>query len=122
MPHVHLRRGYSGRFDENSLDFSDRVDAEDKRLIAQRVDFDESWQALFDDLCRKQLDNYLRLLGYSTISIHEGARILKSAMQLPLGECAMRAADDSLKYRLLRQGKYRALLLLYRGKRWRRAQ
>ena len=117
-----LDGGCSGRFDANSLAFSDKVDKEVRRLLSLKVDFDASWQADYCDLCRKQFDNYLRLLAYGKTSVPEAAALLGKAMQTDLAKNAMTAADDSLKYRLLRRGQYRTLLLLYRGRRRLHAQ
>lgn len=117
-----LGSGYSGRFDADSLAYSDKVDKEVRRLLAQKVDFDASWQADYCDLCRKQFDNYLRLLAYGKTPVSEAAVLLRDAMRTELARNALTAADDSFKYRLLRRGRYRTLLLLYRGKRWLHAQ
>ncbi len=117
-----LGSGYSGRFDANALVLSEKVDKEVRRLLSEKVNFDASWQKDYCDLCRKQLDNYLRLLAYGKTSTSEGTGLLRDAMRTELAQNAMCAADDSLKYRLLRRGLYRELLLLYRGKRWMHAQ
>ena len=114
--------GFAGRFDADSLIQSDKTDRTVRRLLSEKVDFDASWQAGYDDLCRKQLDNYVRLLAYSGTSLSEGTALLQKAMQTQLAACALSAADDSLKYRLLRRGRYRTLLCLYRGKRCLHAQ
>ncbi|MBQ7542071.1 MAG: glycosyltransferase family 2 protein [Clostridia bacterium] len=117
-----LGPGHSGDFDADSIFYYDRVDREVRRLLAQKVRFDDAWQALFDDLCRKQLDNYLRLLSYGTTPVRKAAALLRDVMRLELSQNALRAADDSLKYRLLRRGRYALLVRLHRGKRWRHAQ
>ena len=114
--------GFAGRFDADSLVHADKVDKTVRRLLADKVDFDASWQADYDDLCRKQLDNYVRLLAYSGARVSDGAELLQKAMRTDLAKDALSAADDSLKYRLLRRGRYRALLWLYRGKRCLHAQ
>ena len=112
-----LGSGYSGRFDADALAFSDKVDKQVRRLLREKVDFDASWQADYCDLCRKQFDNYLRLLAYGKTPAPEAAAILREAMQTDLAKNAMTAADESFKYRLLRRGQYRALLWLYRARR-----
>lgn len=117
-----LGKGHSGDFDAGSLRLYDRVDAEILRLLASRVTVDDTWRALYDDLCRKQFDNYLRMLAYSRIPIRKGCALLREAMGLALTQNALAAADDSLKYRLLRRSRYRLLLWLHRGKGWLYAQ
>lgn len=114
--------GYAGRFDADSLVNTDKVDRTVRRLLCGRVDFDASWQADYNDLCRKQLDNYVRLLAYGKTPVSEGAALLRKAMRTDLAKNALSAADDSLKYRLLRRGQYGALLWLYRGRRRLHAQ
>ena len=117
-----LGTGHSGDFDAGSLRFYERVDAEIFRLLSTRVTADDTWRALYNDLCRKQFDNYLRLLACSRVPIAKGTALLREAMTLPLVQNALSAADDSLKYRLLRRGQFRLLLMLHRGKRWLHAQ
>lgn len=114
--------GFAGRFDADSLVCADKVDHTVRRLLAGKVDFDASWQADYRDLCRKQLDNYVRLLSYSKTTVSEGVALLQKAMRTELAENALTAADGSLKYRLLRSGRYRTLLGLYRGRRRLHAQ
>lgn len=108
--------GFAGRFDADSLVHTDKVDETVRRLLSDKVDFDASWQADYNDLCRKQLDNYVRLLAYGKTPVSEGAALLQNAMRTHLAQNALSAADDSLKYRLLRRGRYRTLLRLYRGR------
>lgn len=114
--------GFAGRFDADSLVHADKVDKEVRRLLSARVDFDASWERDYCDLCRKQLDNYVRLLAYGSKPVPEGALLLQKALRTDLAQNALSAADDSFKYRLLRRGQYRALLRLYQGKRWLHAQ
>ena len=114
--------GRSGSFDDGSLRFYDRLDAEVFRLLSARVQMDDAWRALCCDLCRKQFDNYLRLLAYSRVSIRKGAALLRDASTLRLTQDALSVADNSLKYRLMRRGRYRLLLVVHRGKRWLHAQ
>ncbi|MBQ7547209.1 MAG: glycosyltransferase family 2 protein [Clostridia bacterium] len=117
-----LGTGHSGDFDAQSLRFYERVDAEIFRLLSTRVTADDTWRALYNDLCRKQFDNYLRLLAGSRLPIAKGSALLREAMTLPLTQNALSAAEDSLKYRLLRRSQFRLLLMLHRGKRWLHAQ
>lgn len=114
--------GSAGRFDPDSLICADKVDRTVRRLLSDKVDFDASWQADFNDLCRKQLDNYVRLLAYGSTPVSEGAALLQNAMRTELAQNGLLAADGSFKYRLLRRGQYRTLLRLYRGRRRLHAQ
>ena len=114
--------GFAGRFDADSLVCADKVDKTVRRLLETKVSFDDSWQAEYCDLCRKQLDNYVRLLAYSKTSVSDCVRLLRRAMQTELAGNALCVSDDSLKYRLLRHGRYRTLMRLYRGRRMLHAQ
>ena len=114
--------GFAGRFDADSLVHADKVDKEVRKLLSAKVDFDATWERDFCDLCRKQLDNYVRLLAYGRTPVSDGAALLRKAMQTDLAKNALRVADGSLKYRLLRAGRYRTLLRLYRGRRRLHAQ
>ena len=114
--------GCAGQFDADSLVKAEKVDQTLRRLLAEKVDFDASWERDFCDLCRKQFDNYVRLLAYGKTSVSDGVTLLRRAMQTELARNALTASDDSLKYRLLRRGRFRALLWLYRGRRLLHAQ
>lgn len=110
--------GHSGTFEPGSLQGSQTVDETLRRLLKARVEWDDAWEVLYRDLCRKQLDNYIGLLLDSRVSALEGAAILRDASETPLVRDALCAsAANGLKYTLLRQRRFRTLMLLGRGRR-----
>ncbi len=110
--------GHSGSFDPESLRLYQTVDETIRRLLSLRVRWDEAWQTQYNELCRKQLDNYIGLLIRSGCSVTQGARILQQSATLPIFQNALQAARHTLKYTMLRRRQFRAVMLLGRGKGW----
>lgn len=114
--------GNSCRFDPNSLEWYDRVLRALYALLCQKVQPSPEWEQTVGEMARKQLDNSLRLLAASHLSLSASTALLRKASQTELWHRALSASPNTLKYRLLKNGRYRTLLLLYRGKRWLYAQ
>ena len=110
--------GHSGAFERDSLRGCAAVDETLRGLLQKRVAWDDVWEALYRDLCRKQLDNYVGLLVQSKVSLSDGCSILRDGTQSPLFRDALLSENaNGPKYTLLRQKRFLTLLLLGRGKR-----
>lgn len=114
--------GNSCRFDPNCLEWYDRVLHTLYGLLCEKVEPSPQWDRTVAEMARKQLDNALRLLAGSKLSLAAGAALLRKASQSELWQRALSASPNSFKYRLLKRGQYRTLLAVHRGKRWLYAQ
>lgn len=114
--------GHACRFDPDSLWLYDRILRVLRTQLSEKVPLSPDWENEIGEMCRKQLDNYLRLLASSGLSLSQGNALLHKASETELFHRALSAAPNDTKYRLLRKGRYRTLLILHRGKRWLYAQ
>ena len=114
--------GHASRFDRDSLNRSDVVMQEIRRLLCRKIELTPPWEREYCSMCRKQFDNYLRLLAASDLPIRQCTDILREAAETTLYKNAETVFPSGIKYRLLRQKRYCTLLCLQRGKGWLHAQ
>lgn len=108
--------GNASHFDPESIVNYGNVVDELQKLLYKNDTASPEWDARISDLCRKILDNYLRLMISGKVSVSRGAALLKKYSALPIFVSAV-SASDAFKYKLLRKKLYRTLLLIYRARR-----
>ena len=108
--------GHAGVFHEDTFRNYAVIAQQVQKLLCETTDWNDDWQAAFCALCRRQLENLIRTIAGSDISLSDGAGLLQTYAVSPFFRDAMTGAPDTLKFRLLKRKHFRLLLTLHRIK------